>query len=243
MKILIVDDEPLARSRLHGMLESLGEHCIVAEAANGKQAVEAVQASQPDIVLLDIRMPGMDGLEAAEHISKLETPPAIIFTTAYDDYALSAFKSHAIDYLLKPIRKEHLQQALHAASRLNRAQLQSLEEDVPHEKEPGHVSAKVKGDIILIPVEEIYFFMAEHKYVTLGYAKGEVLLEDALMSLEKKFHQSFLRVHRNALVATRYISSLEKDGDGQMHIHLHNCERSFEVSRRHLAAVRKFMQV
>ena len=242
MKILIVDDEQPARTRLRGMLQQLSGYEIVAEAGNGKQALEASQVYQPDVVLLDIRMPGMDGLEAAEHLSKLDTPPAVIFTTAYNDYALAAFKTHAVDYLLKPVRKEHLQQALTAAHRLNRAQLQAIGEAEARHAEPGHISARVKGDIRLIPADQIYFFQAEHKYVTVGYPEGEVLIEDSLITLERKFPHRFMRIHRNALVAVDHIAALEKDKQGRCHIRLNDCDKLLEVSRRHLPAVRKFIK-
>lgn len=242
MKILIVDDEQLARTRLRGMLRQLNGYDVVAEAGNGTQALEASQTYQPDVVLLDIRMPGMDGLEAAEHLSKLDTPPAVIFTTAYNDYALSAFKSHAVDYLLKPVRKEQLQQALSAASRLNRAQLQAIGEEEAKHAEPSHISVRVKGNIQLIPVTSIYFFQAEHKYVTVGYPDGEVLIEDSLITLEKRFSSRFMRIHRNALVAIDHIAALEKDKEGRCHIRLKDCDKLLEISRRHLPAVRKFIK-
>ena len=242
MKILIVDDEQLARTRLRGMLQQLNGYEVVAEAANGKQALEASQIHQPDVVLLDIRMPGMDGLEAAEHLSKLDTPPAVIFTTAYNDYALAAFKTHAVDYLLKPVRKEHLQQALTAAHQLNRAQLQAIGEAEARHAEPSHISARVKGNIQLIPVDKIYYFQAEHKYVTVGYPEGEVLIEDSLVTLEKKFAQRFMRIHRNALVAIEHIAALEKDKQGHCHIKLKECDKLLEISRRHLPTVRKFIK-
>ena len=242
MKILIVDDEQPARTRLRGMLKQLNDYEVVAEAGNGKQALDASQTYRPDVVLLDIRMPGMDGLEAAEHLSKLDTPPAVIFTTAYNDYALSAFKTHAVDYLLKPVRKEHLQHALSAARRLNRAQLQAIGEAEAKHAEPGHISARVKGNIQLIPVDNIYFFQAEHKYVTVGYPDGEVLIEDSLITLEQKFPRRFMRIHRNALVAIEHIAGLEKDKEGHCHIRLKDCNKILEVSRRHLPAVRKFLK-
>ena len=242
MKILIVDDEQPARSRLRAMLQQLNDCEVVAEAGNGKQALEASQAHQPDVVLLDIRMPGMDGLEAADHLSKMETPPAVIFTTAYNDYALSAFKTHAVDYLLKPVRKENLQQALSAATRLNRAQLQAIGEAEAEHAEPTHISARVKGNIQLIPVTSIYFFLAEHKYVTVGYAEGEVLIDDTLLTLEKRFPQHFMRVHRNALVAAEQIAALEKNSQGHCYIRLKDCDKRLEISRRHLPVIRKFMR-
>ena len=157
-------------------------------------------------------------------------------------YALSAFKTHAVDYLLKPVRKEHLQQALTAAHQLNRAQLQAIGTAEAAHAEPSHISARVKGNILLIPVDNIYFFQAEHKYVTVGYADGEVLIEDSLITLEEKFSQRFMRIHRNALVAINHIAALEKDRQGRCHIKLRDCDKQLEVSRRHLPAVRKLIK-
>ncbi|MDZ7661440.1 LytTR family DNA-binding domain-containing protein [Thiohalophilus sp.] len=243
MKILIVDDEPLARSRLQNLLEALPDLTVVGEARNGRQALELVQQHQPDVVLLDIRMPGMDGMEAATHLNKLANPPAIIFTTAYDQYALQAFKSHAVDYLLKPIKQQQLQHALQAATRLTRAQLQSLAQlQEEHATTPQHISARVQGGVRLIPVNEVLYFLAEDKYVTVCYRGGEVLIEESLKSLEHKFADQFIRVHRNALVAQRYIKALRKDGQGRMLLCLQHGEKTLEVSRRHLPAIRQLIR-
>ncbi len=242
MKILIVDDELPARSRLRSMLSSMTAYEVVAEAGNGYEALQAIQKHEPDVVLLDIRMPGMDGLETAEHLGKLETRPAIIFTTAYNDYALPAFKTHAVDYLLKPVRKEHLQQALEATRQLNRAQLQALGDIKNTASEPSHISARFKGEIRLIPVEEILYFQAEHKYVTVCHHQGEDLIEEPLTRLEEKFPHSFMRIHRNALVAVTQIAALEKTAEGHCRIRLKHNDKTLEVSRRHLPHVRKFMK-
>jgi two-component system response regulator AlgR len=242
MKILIVDDEPLARTRLRGMLQDAADYAVIGEAATGKQALQLADRLQPDIVLLDIRMPGMDGLEAAHHLARLDAPPAVIFTTAYDDYALSAFQTHAVDYLLKPIRRDKLLQALQAARRLNRAQLQALEASEAGQAGPTHISARLKGEIKLVPVADIRYFQAEHKYVTVGYSEGEVLIEDSLVTLEKKFPDRCMRIHRNALVAVAYITALEKNRQGHCQVRLKGCAKTLEVSRRHLPAVRRFMK-
>ncbi len=240
MKILIVDDEPPARMRLRGMIERLPDCEVAGEAGNGREAVEFCRQAAPDVVLLDIRMPGMDGIEAAGHLARLDPPPAIVFTTAYDDYALDAFRTHAIDYLLKPVRLEQLAAALAAARRPNRAQLQALEHG--SEDEPGHISARIHGNIRLIPVPEIRYFQAEHKYVTVGHPDGEVLIEDSLVHLEKRFGDRFLRIHRNALVARRYLQALEKQPDGRCHVRLAGTDKTLEVSRRHLPTVRRIMK-
>jgi len=243
MKILIVDDEPLARSRLQNLLEALPDLAVIGEASNGQQALELVQQHQPDVVLLDIRMPGMDGMEAAAHLNKLVNPPAIIFTTAYDQYALQAFKSHAVDYLLKPIKAPQLQHALQAATQLTRAQLQSLallQEE--HAATPQHISARVQSGVRLIPVNEVLYFLAEDKYVTVCYRDGEVLIEESLKSLERKFADQFIRVHRNALVARRYIKELRKDTEGRVWLCLQHGEKDLEVSRRHLPQIRQLIR-
>ncbi|HEB57774.1 MAG TPA: response regulator transcription factor [Gammaproteobacteria bacterium] len=251
MKILIVDDEPLARSRLAALIAALPDHEVAGEAGNGLQALEQVQALEPDVVLLDIRMPGMDGIEAARHLATLETPPAVIFTTAYDDYALAAFETNALDYLLKPIRRERLAQALDSSHRLTRAQLVALRQSAtagegvnPADAERGaearrHISARVKGGLRLVPVEEICFFHADQKYVTVGYLGGEVLIDESLKSLEEEFGERFVRIHRNALVARERIMGLEKDAAGRCCVILRDCDQRLEVSRRHLPGIRK----
>ena len=240
MKILIVDDEPLARSRLKTLVTELEAGDVVAEAGNGQQALNLCEQYQPDIILLDIRMPGMDGIETANHLSKCESPPAIIFTTAYDEYALQAFDANAIDYLLKPIRKERLHDALDKAKRLTQAQNTALSE--ASEKQPLHISARVQGGLRLVNVSDIYYFYAEHKYVTVYYKDGEVLIEEALKSLAEKFTGSFIRIHRNALVARNQLKALERDNSGHFKLVLNDSDIKLDISRRHLPSVRKIMK-
>lgn len=246
MKILIADDEPLARERLKSLCEELNTFEVVGEATNGKQLLELIPELQPDIILLDIRMPGMDGLEAAQHIAVLETPPAIIFTTAYDQYALSAFDNHAVGYLLKPIKKQKLFDSLKAASRITRAQLQAVQEDVPDTKQPDFISARVKGNVQLIAIENIRYFLADQKYVSVGFVEGqvqqEVLIDDSLKSLEQSLQNSFIRIHRNALIAEQFITGLEKESDGTQWLCLHGMDKKLEVSRRHLPEIRKIIK-
>lgn len=241
MKILIIDDEPLARMRLRSIIAEIDAGEVVGEGASGKDALSLCGEFKPDIILLDIRMPGMDGIEAAQHIMKLDTPPAIIFTTAYDEYAVTAFESHAVDYLMKPVRKERLQEALQSATRMTRAQMQALKDD-PVSDRRQHISARLGGELRLIPVDEICYFMAEHKYVTVKHRQGTVLIEESLRTLEKEFEDIFLRVHRNALVAVACISALEKDRAGGHKIKMRGIEDTLEVSRRHLPTVRKAMK-
>ena len=151
MNILIVDDEPLARQRLVGLLKNLNGYAVCGEACNGSEALMRAQSLKPDIILLDIRMPGMDGLEAAQHLNQMAKPPAIIFTTAFSDHALKAFEAHAVDYLLKPIKQERLEQALQSAKRLTRPQLSELK--INEESSiRSHICVKIRGTLELVPV-------------------------------------------------------------------------------------------
>jgi len=245
MKILIVDDEMLACQRLESLINELSIADVVGFAHNGNQALSEIIQHQPDIVLLDIRMPGMDGIETAQHINTMETPPTVIFTTAYDDYALKAFETHAIDYLLKPIRKERLHDAIISAKSVTRLQLSELQQqsDKPSRE---NISVRVHGDIRLIPINHVLYLVADQKYVTVGYTHEqdirEVLIDESLVSLEKEFSKLFFRIHRNALIAIKYIEALEKDPHGQMKIKCKNCDKRFDVSRRHLPELRKFLK-
>ena len=240
MKILIVDDEQLARERLRRQLQELDDSYEIIEADNGLTAIKQTQTNNPDIVLLDIRMPGMDGLEAANKLSELETPPAIIFTTAYDQYALDAFDSHAIAYLLKPVRKEKLDNALQSAKRLNRVQLQSIQHDENKAKEQ-YLSVRIHSGVRKIDINDIFCFHAEQKYVTVKYRGGEVLIEESLKSLESRFAEAFIRIHRNALVSKQQLIAIRKDQQGRYLTELKDVDEKIEVSRRHVAAVRKFL--
>lgn len=240
MKVLIVDDEPLARARLSKQVANIGEFDVVGEASNGQQAIEQVEALQPDVVLMDIRMPGMDGLEAGRHLSALEHPPAIIFTTAYGEYALQAFDVHAVDYLLKPVHEEKLLKALSAAKKLSRMQLQG----VTQAKEEGrtHICARVRGALKLIAVDQIYFFKADSKYVEVHHTGGQVLIEEPLKSLEDEFGERLLRIHRNALIFPAWLEGLEKDTKGHSLVCFRGIDDKLEASRRHLPRVRALLK-
>ncbi len=241
MKVLIVDDEPPARARLAHMLESMDEIEPVGEASNGLEAIQMVQQTRPDVVLMDIRMPGMDGLEASRHLSKMEEPPAVIFTTAYSDHALEAFDAHAVGYLVKPIRKEKLAESLQKARKLTQAQLATLSKETEHEGRT-HICARVRGNLELIPIEKIVYFQADQKYITVRHTEGEVLIEDALKNLEQEFASRFIRIHRNALVNVAYVSGMEKSRDGRFLISFNKVEDKLEISRRHVAEVRRFLK-
>jgi len=217
MKILIVDDEAPARERLKALLGDLGIVQEISEAATGQQALHLCFELTPDIVLLDIRMPDMDGIEFARHL--LTQPedqplPAIIFTTAYGEHALAAFETQAVDYLLKPIRRERLQQALERASQMNRAQLQTAIrlEDNPAGR--SHLCIRRGDRSELIPVHEISHFQADHKYVSVWHHGDEYLIDESLKTLEQEFAEQFIRIHRNALIARHCLIGLEKTVSG-----------------------------
>ena len=237
MRILLVDDENLARDRLRRMLELDGEHDVVGEAANGVEAVNQCAALLPDLVLLDIRMPGMDGLETARHFLEVEQPPAVIFCTAYEEHAIAAFDLQAVGYLLKPVRKENLFNALSQASRLNRAQLAAL--NGSDENRRLHISARTHKGVELIPVEDVRYFQADQKYVTVRYSGGEIIVDETLRELEDEFADRFIRVHRNALVSKYHVEGLVKDNSGQVAVRMRDVEETIDISRRHLPAVRK----
>ncbi len=244
MKILIVDDEPLARERLtrqlHEIEESSEHHFEIFEAQNGLIALEQTKQHHPDIVLLDIRMPGMDGIEAANKLAQFDTPPALIFTTAYDEYALDAFDSHAIAYLLKPIRKEKLEKALLSAKQLNRVQLQSIQQE-ENDSQETYLSVRIHSGLRKIEINDIYYFQAEQKYVTVKYREGEVIIEESLKSLETRFNNDFIRVHRNALISKQQLTAIRKDQQGRYLTELKDLNIKIEVSRRHVANVKKFL--
>ena len=242
MKILVVDDEPLARQRLRHLLRDQQDCEVVGEAGNGREALEKTQQLKPDLLLMDIRMPGMDGLEAARHLDLMENPPAIIFTTAYNEYALEAFDVHAIGYLVKPVRAEKLQKAIASACRPALAQLASVDESNPVPNTRNYISARVRGNIVLVPVSDIYYFHAEQKYVVVRHKGGELLIEEPLKSLEEEFSEQFLRIHRNALVAKNYLSGFSKNKEGHWRVTFRDIEQSLEVSRRHTAQVRKVVK-
>lgn len=241
MQILIVDDEKPARDRLQRLISSLEGYQVVGEAQNGEEALQQTERLQPDIILMDIRMPGMDGLEAALHLSRQQTPPAIIFTTAFSDHALEAFESHAVDYLLKPVKIERLQSALESCSQLNRAQMQDRLDSMINQDVRQHICARVRGNLVLISLEDIFYFRAEQKYVTVRHSGGELLIEEPLKTLEQEFSKDFHRVHRNALVRLDKVAGMKNHADGHQ-IFFNEIEDKLEISRRHLSGVRKLLK-
>lgn len=216
MKILIADDEAPARNRLRVLLEEIPGTQVIAEARNGKEALSMAAENLPHVMLLDIRMPQMDGIEAAEHSLKLYHPPAIIFTTAYDTHAMQAFDMNAVDYLLKPIRRERLEIALKKARALLPAQLGGIRQLRPQRT---HFSATERGRILLIPLSEVIYLRAEYKYLTVRTREREFLIEDSLVNIEQEFPEQFVRLHRNCLVTQSCIRGFEKrqETNGENH--------------------------
>jgi two-component system response regulator AlgR len=238
LSVLVVDDEQPARERLQRLVAELPGFSVTGACANGADALALVGKLQPAVVLLDIRMPGMTGIEVARHLGALEEPPAIVFTTAYDEYALQAFESHAVGYLLKPVRRERLEDALKHASRLSSPQLRELATSEQPLAVRQHVAARVRDELKLIPVKDIRFFRAEQKYVTVRHSRGEDLIEESLRQLEDEFARDFVRVHRSLLVAVAQIEALERTADGY-ELRLRGEVDALPVSRRQVADLRK----
>ncbi len=241
MDILIVDDESLARERLLRMIEPLEMHRVVGQAATAAEALAMVSEQDPDIVLMDVRMPGEDGLSAAEQLSQLEDPPTIIFCSAYDEYAIHAFSVEASGYLLKPVKREQLYEALEKAQKLNRAQRLALQTPESNPNQRSHISAKTRRGVELIPLDSIFYFNADHKYVTVFHEGGETLIDDTLKDLESEFSDRFVRVHRNALVAIQYIEGMERSNVGHYEVRIKGIESQPIVSRRHVAKLRDLL--
>ena len=243
MDILICDDEVLATQRLSRLVEQLG-HDVVAVAYHGKQAIELTEIHQPDVILLDIQMPEMDGLSCAEYLRELDPMPAIIFCTAYDEHALAAF--HMADgYLLKPIMQQELQQVLGKLTKINQAQLSLLkqQENMDETKvKRQQIAAKTLRGVELVPIENIYYFLADQKYVTVRHKNGSVLIDETLKDLEQEFAEQFIRIHRNALVSIAYLDGLEVLGAGQYQVRCRELDERLAVSRRHLPSLRERIQ-
>jgi two-component system response regulator AlgR len=244
MKVLIVDDEPLARRRMASLLSGVDGVEVIGEAADGQAALAAVDRLDPDLLLLDIRMPGLDGLEVARRLAQRSAPPAVVFCTAYDDHALAAFEAEAVDYLLKPVRRERLLAALERARRFNG---ETLVPAVPvgtvGKRQRSHICARVRGEMKLVPISAISFFLADAKYVEVHFDGGEVLIEDSLVSLEEEFGDRFVRVHRNCLVSRERIEGLGKNAASETVVRLRGCPTVLEVSRRNLPQLRRLLRL
>jgi len=248
LRILVVDDEEPARRRLRDLLEdcaAVTPLTVIGEAATGRAALELLSTQPADVVLLDIRMPEMDGIELAQHLQKLEQRPAVIFTTAFDVYAIRAFEVHAIDYLLKPIPRVRLQEALTRA-RATRPPLLTAALDRIKTRARAFLCAQERGRITLVPVEDVIYLRAELKYVTVRTARGEFLIEESLTRLEEEYGERFVRVHRNCLVARAAILGFERaatdGGEIRWVVLLRDCEERLAVSRRQQYVMREISQ-
>lgn len=246
MNVLIVDDEAPARDRLRQLLEEDGTHAVVGEASNGKRALELAQELSPDVVVLDIRMPGLSGIETAHHLNTFDNPPAVIFATAYDEYAIEAFEASAIGYVLKPVRRERLQQALELAERLSRSVLGTVAKQSGISARREHVCTRSHGEIKLIPISDVNYFLADQKYVSVFHVNGQDLIDDSLKALEEEFADTFVRIHRGALVAVSSIDTLRKTEDGRTQVVLRDGgtedNEGLMVSRRHQTNVKRRLQ-
>jgi two-component system response regulator AlgR len=260
LRVFIVDDEPPARNRLRELLSDCSEQLplvVVGEAGNGQEALDRLMVTPVDVVLLDIRMPQMDGIELAQHIQKMprpalggaeglpqnmsKWPPVIIFTTAYDAYAIKAFELHAIDYLLKPIRLGRLFDALTRARNAVPVQIEVLRDLLPEPRR--HIVIHERGKIHLIPIEQVLFLRAELKYITVRTIDREYLIEESLTALEKEFAARFVRIHRNCLVAKEAIVGFERGGDDAesgWQVKLKGLSELLPISRRQQHIVKEF---
>lgn len=241
MKVLIADDEPMARERLRALIAEHADLQLVAEAGDGRAALDACAEHTPDVVLLDISMPGIDGLEAARHLATFDPRPAVVFCTAYDEHALSAFEAAAVDYLVKPVRRERLAIALDRARTFVAGRAPRHEDIAPAEagtngagngKRRSHLCARLRGSLRLIAIEDIRYLQADEKYVVVHHARGEDLIEESLKSLETEFADNFVRIHRNCLVSREELVELRRASDGRIEAVLRHGDKPLEVSRR-----------
>lgn len=259
-RLFIVDDEPPARARLKTLLSDIAAECpheLVGEAGQAQEALDGIAAARPDIVLLDVQMPGISGIELAAHLVKTtHTPPAVIFVTAYDEYALQAFEVHAIDYLLKPVRAARLVEAIRRAGAQRGPARQHPVAAAGAALQPRrrHFSVQERGRLLLVPVADVIYLKAELKYVTLRTRMHEYLIEESLTSIEEELGASFVRVHRNALVARDAIIGVERgalaaegDADGDKaqepwQVILRGVDERLPISRRQWSTVKALVK-
>jgi two-component system response regulator AlgR len=233
LSILIVDDESPARDRMRRMVESLPLYQVAGEASSGEEALQAIGELRPDILLLDISMPGMDGMTLARVMQRGGLSSAVIFCTAYQNQALEAFEAEAVDYLVKPVRAERLEQALEKARRYL-----GDREDPAGEQ---FLRSTVGGKVMLTPIQRVVCLLAEDKYTTVVHEKGRTVIEDSLLELENRFPEAFFRIHRNALISRKHLRGVARDNQGRAVAMLAGTEHRPEVSRRNVAALRKLL--
>jgi two-component system response regulator AlgR len=233
LNILIIDDEAPARDRLRRMVKAVSGFEVAGEACSAAQALEQISLLNPDVLLLDISMPGMDGMSLARALQEGGASPAVIFCTAYQDQALEAFEREAVDYLVKPVRAERLEQSLDKARRyLGDTQNQAAEH---------FLRSTVGGRVVLTPIQRVICLVSEDKYTTVLHEVGETVIDESLTELEQRFPELFFRVHRNALVSRKHIRGLERTSEGQTLVTLSGTDRKPEVSRRNISALRKLL--
>ena len=233
LNILIIDDEKPARDRLRRLLKSGSKYRVAGEAASGSEALERIRELSPDVLLLDISMPGMDGMALARVLQDSGVSPAIIFCTAYQDQALNAFEVEALDYVVKPVRPERLSKALEKAARF----LDSGESP----SEEHYLRSTVGGKVVLTPVHRVICLLAEDKYTTVIHEKGSTVVDDSLTELENLYPELFFRVHRNALISRKHLRGLERTPGGPTQVLLSGSDRKPEVSRRNVSSLRKLL--
>jgi two-component system response regulator AlgR len=243
LRILLVDDEVPARRRLRDLLDDCGSAlpiAVIGEAQHGREALEMLQNAPADLVLTDIHMPDMDGIELARHLLKLSHPPVVIFTTAFHEHAVQAFEVNAVDYLMKPVRVQRLLSALHKVPRLKPVTAEKLAQLPAAARR--FLSVTERSRVVLVPVEDVVYLKAELKYITIRTVQREFLLEESLTKLESEFGGRFVRVHRNCLVARDFIRGFERrvndDGDSHWEVLLTGVDESLPVSRRQQFVVR-----
>lgn len=239
IRTLIIDDEPPARARLMRMMKALPGCEVCGEASSGKQALEMIRSLKPGVILLDISMPGIDGMTLARTLKSMPAAPVVIFCTAWPDQALQAFDCDAVDYLVKPVRAGRLQDAMAKAGRMIAPRL-SIEDE--HKPETEFLRATVGGKTLLVDLDEIICLVAEDKYTTVHLKNAKTVINDSLVDLEQRFPEKFMRVHRNSLVAPKFIRGLEKSSPGACFVQLAGTDFTPEVSRRKLSAIRKFIR-
>ena len=239
LRALIVDDEQPARTRLAALLEELGQVEVVGQARNAGEALAALPGLHPDLLYLDVRMPGMSGIELARHLATLADPTAVIFTTAYDEHAMAAFDAGAVGYLLKPVRSEKLAAATERAQKLTGEQLGAIGAGNAR----THLAVRQREGLKLLKLEEVICLVAEQKYTTVRHVGGEDLIDDSLRQLEAEFGNRFIRVHRSALVNRDYIEAIERNADGQHQIRLRGREERMPVSRRLASELKAQFQI
>ncbi|RZI42937.1 response regulator transcription factor [Herbaspirillum sp. HC18] len=261
LRLFIVDDEAPARTRLKTLLSDIAGECsheLAGEASSAQAALDGIAATRPDIVLLDVQMPGMTGIELAAQLMKNPSPPAVIFITAYDEYALKAFEVHALDYLLKPVRAARLAEAIRRAASL-RAGASSQEASIADATKALHpvrrnFSVQERGRVLLVPVRDVIYLKAELKYITVRTRTQDYLIEESLTSIEEELGDAFVRVHRNALVARDAIVGVERgthavDGEGETdkmqeswQVILRDVDERLPISRRQWAVVKALVK-